>query len=63
MNAFIERWNRSIQDECLNHIIFFSEAHLRRVVEAYIRHYNTVRPHQGIGNATVGPWTVGTQCR
>jgi putative transposase len=58
MNAVIERWNKSIQDECLNHIIFLNEAHLRRVVETYIRHHNTERPHQGIGNVTVGPWAV-----
>lgn len=60
MNAFIERWNRSVQDECLSHIVFLNEAHLRSVVETYIRHHNTERPHQGIGNVTVGPWAVGT---
>jgi len=40
--------------------VFLSEEHLRHYVEAYIRHYNTQRPHQGIGNVPVGPWTVGT---
>jgi transposase InsO family protein len=60
MNAFIERWNRSAQEECLDHVVFLSEAHLRHYVEAYIRHHNTERPHQGIGNVPIGPWTVGT---
>jgi putative transposase len=60
MNAFIERWNRSAQEECLDHVVFLSEAHLRHCVEAYIRHHNTERLHQGIGNVPVGPWTVGT---
>jgi len=59
-NSIIERWNKSIQDECLNHVVFLSEEHLRHFVETYIQHHNTERPHQGIGNVTVGPWTVGT---
>ena len=60
MNAFIERWNLSAQVECLDHVIFPSEAHLRHYVEKYIQHYNKERPHQGMGNVPIGPWTVGT---
>ena len=60
MNSFIERWNRSAQDECLNHVVMLSESMLRHYVESYIKHYNSERPHQGIGNVPVGPWTVGT---
>ncbi len=60
MNAYAERFIRSIQDECLNHMIFFSEEYLRHATVEYIRHYNTERPHQGIGNVTVGPWQTGT---
>ncbi len=56
MNAFIERWIRSIKEECLNHSIYLSEAMLREHVETYIAHYNAERPHQGIGNRPVGPW-------
>ena len=59
MNAFIERWNKSAQEECLDHVVFLSEAHLRQYVEAYVRHHNVERPHQGIGNVPVGAWTVG----
>ncbi len=60
MNAYAERFIRSIQDECLNHIIFLSEDHLRQATVEYIRHYNDERPHQGIGNVTIGPWQIGT---
>lgn len=56
MNAMIERWNQSIKDECLNHVVFLNETMLRQYVETYIRHFNEERPHQGLGNIPVGPW-------
>ncbi len=61
MNAFAERWIRSAKEECLNHIIFFGENHLRETIKEYIEHYNTERPHQGIGNRPIGQWTVTTE--
>jgi len=60
MNAYMERWNTSAEVECLDHVVFVSEAHLRHYVEAYIRHHNAERPHQGIGNVPVGPWKAET---
>ena len=59
MNAYIERFNRSIEEECLDHLVFLSEYHLRDAVATYVRHYNSERPHQGIGNVPVGPWQIG----
>ncbi len=63
MNAFIERWIRSIKEECLNHSIYLSEAMLREHVETYLAHYNAERPHQGIGNRPVGPWEAKAKGR
>ena len=60
MNAYIERFIRSISEECLDHIVFISEEHLREFVVGYLRHYNEQRPHQGIGNVPIGLWQVGT---
>ena len=60
MNSVIERWNKSAKEECLNHVVFLSEEHLRQYVTSYVYHYNTERPHQGIHNGPIGPWTVGT---
>ena len=60
MNSVIERWNKSAKEECLNHVVFLSEEHLRQYVTSYVRHYNTERPHQRINNVPIGPWTVGT---
>jgi transposase InsO family protein len=48
-NAFVERFNRVLREECLNHFIFFSEGHLQRVVDEYVDFYNHARPSQGIG--------------
>jgi putative transposase len=59
MNAYIERFFRSAREECLDHIIFFSPEHLEQVLREYIDHYNSERPHQGLGNRTIGPWQVG----
>ena len=55
LNAYAERFVRSIKHECLNKMIFFSEKQLRHVVSEYIEHYNTERPHQGIGNVPITP--------
>jgi putative transposase len=50
LNAFAERFVRSIKQECLRHIIALGERHLRIVVGEFIAHYHTERNHQGLGN-------------
>jgi transposase InsO family protein len=47
-NAYSERLNGSIRRECLDHVIVFSEAHLRRVLKDYFEYYNQYRIHQGL---------------
>src|SRR5215213_10512678 len=39
-NAFVERWVRTVREECLDKIFIFNEAHLRRVMRDYIDDYN-----------------------
>lgn len=46
-NAYAERWVRSVPTECLDWILVRSERHLRRVLTAYLAHYNTARLHRG----------------
>lgn len=53
LNAFAERWVRSIKEECLNHLILFGEGSLRRAVAEYVEFYNSERPHQGLNNRLV----------
>src|SRR5882757_10065406 len=55
LNAFAERFVRSIKEECLDRMIFFGEASLRHAVTEYIEHYHAERPHQGIGNVIPFP--------
>lgn len=47
-NPHIERFWRTLREECLRHFIFVSEGHLRRSVAEYVRYYNGGRVHQGI---------------
>jgi hypothetical protein len=35
----------SVRRECLDHLIIFNEAHLRRVLRDYAKYYNGVRTH------------------
>jgi putative transposase len=54
LNAFAERFVQSIKNECVDQFVVFGEGHLRYLVREYEQHYNTVRPHQGLGNRTIG---------
>jgi putative transposase len=51
MNRHAERFVQSARTECLDHFVFFGEKHLRYVLNEWLTHYNTERPHQGVGNA------------
>jgi len=44
----IERFVRTLREEALNHFIFLSVDHIRRVVIEYVRYYNGARPSQAI---------------
>ncbi len=55
LNAFAERFVRSIKEECLNRIIFFCGASLRHAITEYMIHYHTERNHQGVGNRLLKP--------
>jgi transposase InsO family protein len=44
-NGHAERLIGSIRREYLDHVIVFGEAHLRRVLKAYVAYYNQIRTH------------------
>lgn len=50
LNAYAERWIRSLKTECLNHLILLGKKSLERAVNQYVLHYNQERTHQGIDN-------------
>src|SRR6202011_1789015 len=55
LNAYAERFVRSIKDECLDHIIFVGQGSLRRAVAEYVSHYHQERNHQGLENRLIVP--------
>jgi putative transposase len=50
LNAYAERFVRSIKSECLAKITPFGERRLRMAVTEYTPHYHLERNHQGLGN-------------
>ncbi len=61
LNAWIERYMRSLKSECLDRTIFFGESSLRRAVPEYVAHSHTERNHQGLANAIIEPGPVGAE--
>jgi putative transposase len=55
LNAFAERWVRTVKEECLSKLIFFGEASVRRALREFQDHYHGERPHQGKGNVILFP--------
>ena len=51
-NAFIETFNGSLRDECLNLHWFETMAEAKGMIEAWQRDYNESRPHMGLGHRT-----------
>jgi transposase InsO family protein len=47
-NAYVERLIGSIRRECLDHMIVFGEAHLRRILRGYAAYYNVSRTHRSL---------------
>ena len=61
LNAYAERFVRSIKSECLDLMIFFGGNHLQHVVNEYMEHYHAERNHQGIGNRLIETRTLASQ--
>ena len=55
LNAFAERWIRSLKSECLSHLVFFGEQSLRTALSEFLEHYREERNHQGKNNALLFP--------
>jgi transposase InsO family protein len=70
LNAYAERWVRSVKEEVLSRMMLFGEGSLWHVLNEYVAHYHHERNHQGKGNVLLFP-AVGqgseregpTQCR
>jgi putative transposase len=53
-NGFAESLVGTTKRECLNGLIFNSLEDVTRAVDGFSVYYNTHRPHQGLGNVTLG---------
>ena len=57
LNAYAERWVRSVKQECLSKLILFGERSLRRALQQYVAHYHEERNHRSEERR------VGKECR
>lgn len=55
MNGFCERFHRTVSDEffkvTFRRKLYLSLAELQEDLYAWLAHYNTTRPHQGLSHA------------
>jgi putative transposase len=51
-NCYVESFHDKFRDECLSMHWFLDLADARAIIEAWREDYNTVRPHQSLGNRT-----------
>ena len=63
LNAYAERWVKSVKEECLSKLILFGEKSLRRALCEYLIHFHTERNHQGKGNVLLFPAATQTKNR
>jgi putative transposase len=55
LNAFMDRWFRSLKSECLERMVFFGRRSLETAIRDYVEHYHTERNHQGLNNQLIEP--------
>ena len=53
LNAYAERFVKTIESECLSQIVPLSERHLRQAIIEFTLHYHLQRNHQGLGNELI----------
>ena len=55
LTPHIERFMRSIKEECLERMIFFGEKSLRIAIKGFCLYYHQERNHQGLENRLIDP--------
>ena len=53
LNAFAERFIRTIKESCLERLLLIGEGSLRRAIHEFVDHYHYERNHQGLGNRLI----------
>jgi transposase InsO family protein len=52
-NPHIERFIRTIRNECLDHLVLFGARHMQTVIKEFVVHYNTEQFHEGLGGQLI----------
>ena len=60
LNAYAQRFVRTIKESCLDRMILFGEQSLRRVTREFLAHYHRERNHQGLDNQLIFPSPADT---
>ena len=60
-NGKIERWHKSLKQECIRPLTPLTLDDARRLIQIYVDHYNTVRLHSAIGYVTPQDRLAGRQ--
>ena len=55
LNAYAERYVRTIKEGCLDRMILIGEGSLRRAIGEFVGHYHTERNHQSLENRIIRP--------
>jgi len=55
LNPNIERFMRSVEEECLHRMTFFGERSLQVAAAEFLSHFHTERNHQGLGSRLIEP--------
>ena len=55
LSLHIERFMRSVKEECLGRMIFFGERALQAAAVTFLQHYHAERNHQGLGHRLIKP--------
>ncbi len=55
LNAYAERFVRTIKETCLDRMILFGETALRKAISEFLEYYHHERNHQGLGNRLIDP--------
>ena len=61
LNAYAERFVRSIKESCLDRMILFGERSLRPASREFLAHYHRERNHQGLDNQLIFPETLAAK--
>jgi transposase InsO family protein len=60
-NGKIERWHKSLKQECIRPLTPLTLEDALRLIQTYVDHYNTVRLHSAIGYVTPQDRLAGRQ--